>query len=65
MKLRERRNAERQDPPRGAGDGGGSNLEALSAAAERLRAAGDAAIDRVLSGNSAAWLMSNQQRGGQ
>ena len=38
---------------------------ALHADAERLLAAGDEAIDRVLSGDSQAFLAANQQTGGQ
>ena len=65
MRIRERQNGERQQPPTGGGDGGGSDLDALSAAAERLRAAGDDVIDRVLSGDSESFLAANRQHGGQ
>jgi hypothetical protein len=42
-----------------------TNSGDLRAAAERLLAQGADAIDRALSGNSAAFLAANRQEGGQ
>lgn len=66
MKLRERHDDERErgQPPSGA-SAGGADLDAVGQAAERLLAAGDAAIDRALSKNSDAFLAACRQLGGQ
>ena len=60
----------RPAPTRQGGDGGGpaaagGNLDQLRTEGERLLAAGDAAIDRVLSGNSEEFLRSSRQHGGE
>lgn len=63
MRFRERNDEleqERRDPP-----GAAPGLDALRAAGTELLAAGDAAINRVLSGNSERFLASNRQQGGQ
>lgn len=44
---------------------GEENLDELRADAERMLAAGDDAIARALSQDSAAFLRANRQRGGQ
>ena len=44
---------------------GHPDLDALSAAANRMVAAADRAMDRVLSGNSAAFLRATRQHGGE
>lgn len=64
MRERERQHDERQRPQDG-GVPGGDNLGAIGDAAARLVAAGDAAIDRALSGDSDAFLRANRQQGGQ
>jgi hypothetical protein len=64
MRLRERQNEEaRQQPAAGVPASQGS--QNLREAAERLLAQGADAIDRALSGNSAAFLAANRQEGGQ
>lgn len=56
-----------QSPPAGGGggDGNGGHLDLLRAEGERLIAAADDAIDRVLSGDSAEFLRASRQHGGQ
>ena len=51
------------NPPPPGGDTGG--LAALRSAGQEFVAAGDAAIDRALKGNSEAFLSGNKQHGGQ
>jgi hypothetical protein len=64
MRFRDRNTDQPPGTPGGpvAGDGGGSELRAR---AERLLAAGDAAIERALSRDSTAYLRANRQIGGQ
>lgn len=56
---------ERQPPPPGGSEPAGGELDRLRRDAEDLLAAGDAAIERALSGNSQAFLQANRQAGGQ
>ena len=49
----------------GSGDPGDDGLAAAQQKMHELFAAGDAAINAALSGDSAAFLAANQQRGGQ
>jgi len=49
----------------GSGDPGGDDLAAAQLKMNKLFAAGDAAINAALSGDSAAFLAATQQRGGQ
>jgi hypothetical protein len=65
MRERERTSDERQRPAASGGAPDGTNLGAIGDAAARLLAAGDAAIDRALSGDSDAFLQANRQQGGQ
>ena len=65
MKARERQHEERERSPAGDAEPGGDNLAAIGDAAARLLAAGDAAIERALSGDSEAFLRANRQRGGE
>ena len=62
--LRMRPAAQRQGPAGGA-PGEGGNLDALRAEGDRLLAAADEAIDRVLSGNSTDFLRASRQHGGE
>jgi hypothetical protein len=64
MKQHERHHDE---APRtgGSGEPGGDSLAAAQQKMNELFAAGDAVINAALSGNSAAFLAANQQRGGQ
>lgn len=64
MRFRERENERQRQNPAGQAPEGG-NLDALRAEANELLAAGDDAINRVLSGNSEAFLLANRQQGGQ
>jgi hypothetical protein len=64
MHTRERQHDDRQHP-QSDGALAGSGLDALTANAERMLAAGDDAIDRALSGNSDAFLRANRQHGGE
>ncbi|HVO28043.1 MAG TPA: hypothetical protein VMW56_30935 [Candidatus Margulisiibacteriota bacterium] len=64
MRERERQHDEHQ-PQAGSVPDGGNDLGAIGAAAARLVAAGDAAIERALSGDSDAFLRANRQQGGQ
>jgi hypothetical protein len=52
-------------PQPAAGEPGGDALEAAQGELNALLAAGDAAISAALSNDSAAFLASAQQRGGQ
>lgn len=56
---------ERPARPRGAGDGGDDNLNAIRDGAQDLLAAADVAIERALSGDSESFLWANRQSGGQ
>ena len=49
----------------GSGDPGSDGLAAAQMKMNELYAAGDAAINAALSGDSAAFLAATQQRGGQ
>jgi hypothetical protein len=49
----------------GMGDGGGSDLDAVRQSAEAMLAAGDAAIARVLSSDSAKFIQQAPQQGGE
>ncbi|MFN7956619.1 MAG: hypothetical protein U0610_33250 [bacterium] len=51
-------------PPSGADDGAGA-LDAARAAGDRLLAAGQDIVRRVLSGNSEQFLAASRQEGGQ
>jgi len=51
--------------PTGGGPADGNGLEALRREAEAHLAAGDAAINRVLSRNSEAFNTANRQSGGE
>jgi hypothetical protein len=64
MDERERQIRHESRPAAGEGAPGG-NLDALSAAANRMIAAADSALERVLSGNSEEFLRANRQHGGQ
>ena len=63
MQERERQHEERERPQ--SNGVGGENLGAIGNTGSRLLAAGDAAIDRALSGDSDAFLRANRQQGGQ
>jgi len=63
MDLRERHRDDGSQP--GATPAGGDNLNDLRDDANRFLDAGDSAIARALSRNSAAFLTANRQRGGQ
>ena len=63
MQERERQHIERERPQTSAV--GGADLGAIGNTAAQLLAAGDAAIDRALSGDSDAFLRANRQQGGQ
>lgn len=67
MTLRERQQIERaQNPPASlSGESHSGSPSELFAKAEGLLAAGDAAINRVLSGNSATFLQASRQQGGE
>lgn len=52
-------------PSAAAGEPGDDGLATAQQQMSDLLAAGDAAIDAALSGDSAAFLAANQQRGGQ
>jgi hypothetical protein len=65
MEERQRQHDERQRPQAGGVADGGNDLAVIGATAARLLAAGDAAIDRALSGDSDAFLRANRQQGGQ
>jgi hypothetical protein len=65
MRERERQHDQRQQPQGDSAPAAGTNLGAISDAAARLLAAGDAAIDHALSGDSDAFLRANRQHGGQ
>jgi len=66
MKLREQQPEQRQEEPRQDGEGSdGSALDAVRDQAERLVAAGEAAIARALSRDSEAFLRDNRQHGGE
>ena len=62
MRFRDRSHDEQ---PRGPGAGASTGAPELRERAERLLAAGDAAIERALSGDSTAYLRANQQMGGE
>lgn len=62
MRLRERRDPD--DVP-AAAPGAPAERGTLLAAAERMLAAGDDAIERALSGDSEAFLAANRQEGGE
>jgi hypothetical protein len=47
------------------GDGGSSELDAIRQSAEAMLAAGDAAIDKVLSGDSTKFIQQAKQEGGE
>jgi hypothetical protein len=64
MKQREKSNDETSHPAE-AGDPGNAGLTAAQKKMSELLTAGDAAINSALSGDSAAFLAANQQRGGQ
>ena len=65
MKTREHASeATPQQPPLG-GIGGGNDLEAIRRSAEAMLAAGDAAIKKVLSGDSAQFIQQARQQGGE
>lgn len=49
----------------GMGDGGGSDLAAIRQSAEAMLAAGDAAIDKVLSSDSTQFIQQARQQGGE
>ena len=55
----------KRDRPQAADPPGSENLNALRLAGMEFLAAGDEAINRVLSGNSEEFLLSNRQQGGQ
>lgn len=57
--------AQRQPAPANGGTPAEGELDRLRRDAEDLLAAGDAAIERALSGNSQAFLHANRQQGGQ
>jgi len=67
MRIRDSR--ERDDEPvvspRPAGTAGEADLDATRQAVERLLTAGDAAINRALSGDSERFLAANRQQGGE
>jgi hypothetical protein len=63
--LRTRPAPEAQAAGGGGPTGTEGNLDLLRAEGERLLAAGDAAIDRVLSGDSLEFLRSSRQHGGE
>jgi hypothetical protein len=66
MRFRERRNEEKARPAdSGSAAPGGAGLDQLREETERLLAAGDAAIEHALSGDSEKFLAANRQRGGQ
>ena len=65
MDLRERQNEAERPRPAGDGNPGSDNLDSLSSQADRMLAAADSALDRVLSGDSERFLRANQQHGGQ
>ena len=63
--MRERERQHDEPPQAGGSVPGSDNLGSIGAAAARLLAAGDAAIDRALSNDSDAFLRANRQQGGQ
>jgi hypothetical protein len=67
MNIRER--SPNPAPPQpqlaGVGDGGSSGLDAIRQSAEAMLAAGDAAIDKVLSGDSTKFIQQAKQEGGE
>ena len=63
MRQRERQHEPTQPPQ--SGEPGSDNLAAAGDSMTRLLAAGDAAIERALSTDSAAFLRANRQHGGQ
>jgi hypothetical protein len=65
MRFRERHDDERQRPDPQPENSGGANLARLRLAGEGLLAAGAAAINRTLSGNSEAFVNATRQQGGQ
>jgi len=65
MKTREHSNEPAPQPAQAAGSGGGSELDAIRQSAEAMLAAGDAAIDKVLSGDSAQFIQQARQQGGE
>ena len=66
MELRERRREDDQAGGNGpVGGGGGGNLDETRRAGEEFLAAGDAAINKALSGNSEQFLAAHRQQGGQ
>jgi hypothetical protein len=70
MRLLDRIRGERERAGGGGGDAGGDavgggNLEAARLAGQELLAAGAAAIERTLSGDSEAYNVAVKQQGGQ
>ena len=66
MALRERQHDDaREAQQHPTGGAGGENPTGLRENAERLLARGAEAIERALSGNSAAFLAATRQEGGQ
>ena len=65
--LRERRNDQVNErrPDSSSGEPGGGNLSRLRQEAQNILAAGNDAINRALSRDSAAFLRANRQQGGQ
>jgi hypothetical protein len=65
--MKEKERTPRPRPPQsaGSGDPAGEDLNATRESMNKLLAAGDAAVNAALSGDSAAFLAANQQRGGQ
>ena len=64
MRQRERQHEDSREQQPGGGQPTGQGAD-LQAQAERLLAEGANAIERALSGNSAAFLAANRQEGGQ
>jgi hypothetical protein len=66
MRFRDRHDEEQQNhATSGSGDGAGDSLDAARREGLDFLAAGDAAIDRILSGDSERFLLSGRQHGGQ
>jgi hypothetical protein len=64
MKLRDR-DGERRNAPTAAGPAAPGDLAAVRERAARMAEAGDAAIDRALSTDSARFLRQVRQQGGE
>ena len=65
MKTREHANETTPQQPTLGGMEGGNDLEAIRRSAEAMLAAGDAAIKKVLSGDSAQFIQQARQQGGE